>query len=415
MLLRDTNPSDFRVPTAPGRTIASDPAAEDALRRRNERDAQLALAHERARARTQMLKMFAEEGQESAGLVARTDAALKAYKASPGALKGDDFAALARDVRGQALSVEAMARARGRVVQTGKTLDTLIEATRAAPENFEAHTNAAREAIDGQKLPAKIEAAFRARLAEIPEAALGALIERDPAYAAELIKRREGPADATFGLDRATLRMLAKQAAAAIDQAQAERAKGANVAAMRAHADAAIAIEAAERGEGDEAGLTAWLAQAETIGPKATRTLRRQSKAAAKVVAERNAAAAALREKRARGEDLTDTADDTIAADLRSGDAERVMRAAERIVALEVKGRVARLPKTLIAEAHTLTAATNAGFTPTDALQHLRAAADLTPTDRTRRTTAFDRTVGGEAIANAIEQAFAIHIAGIAD
>ncbi len=362
-----------------------------------------------------MLKMFAEEGQESAGLVARADAALKAYKASPGALKGDDFAALARDVRGQALSLEAMARARGRVVQTGKTLDTLIEATRAAPENFEAHTNAAREAIDGQKLPAKIEAAFRARLAEIPEAALGALIERDPAHAVDLIKTREGPAAATFGLDRATLRMLGKQAAAAIDQAEATHANNTNVEAMSAHADAANAIDAAARGEGDEAGLTAWLAQAETIGPKATRTLRRQSKAAAKVVAQRNAAAAAVREKRARGEDLADTADDTIAADMKSGDAERALRAAERIVALEAKGLVARLPKTLIADAHTLTAATNAGFTPTDALQHLRAAADLTPTDRTHRTNTFDRTANGEAIAHAIERTFAITITGIAD
>jgi len=421
MLLRDTNPSDFRVPTMPrasaidGEKAKADRAAEDALRRRNERDTRLSAAHERARARTQMLKMFAEEGQESAGLVARADAALKAYKGSPGALKGDDFAALVRDVRGQALSLEAMARARERIVQTGKTLDTLIEATRAAPENFEAHVGAAREAIEGQKLPAKVEAAVRARLSEIPEAALAALIERDPAHAADLIKTREGPADAAFGLDRATLRVLGRHAAAAIDETEATHANSANVAAMRAHADAANAIEAAARGEGDEAGLTAWLAQAETIGPKATRTLRRQSKAAAKVVAQRNAAAAALREKRARGEDLADATDDTIAADLKSGDATRALRAAERIVALEAKGLVARLPKSLVAEAHILATATRAGFTPTDALQHLRDAADVSATDRARRTNDFDRTANGEALARAIEQAFAIQIAGIAD
>lgn len=377
MLLRDTNTSDFRVPTTPQQTIAPHAAGDDALRRRNERDARLTVAHERARARVEMLKMFGEDGQQSAGLVARADTALKAYKASPGALKGDDFAALARDVRAQALQLEAMARARERVVQTGKTLDTLIEATRTAPENFEAHAEAAREAIDGQKLPAKVEAALRARLSEIPEAALAALIERDPAHAADLIKTRKGPADATFGLDRATLRVLGKQAASAIDEADATRESATNVVAMRAHADAANAIASAESGEGDEAGLTAWLAQTETIGPNATRALRRQSKAAAKTVASRKAAVAAMREKLARGEDIPDANEDTTNP--------------------------------------VYAAATKAGLAPADAAQYLRDAPDLSPTDRDRRTSDFARTVDGKDLARAIEQTFNIHIAGIGE
>lgn len=377
MLLLDTNPSDFRVPTVPQQTRKPHAVPDDPLRRRNERDARLTAAHERARARVEMLKMFAQDDQQSAGLVKRTEAALKTYKASTGALKGDDFAALARDVRAQALEREAMARARARVVQTGKTLDTLIEAARQAPENVEAHAGAAREAIEVQKLPAKVEAALRARLSEIPEAALSTLIERDPAHAAKLIKRREGPADATFGLDRATLRVLSKQAAGAIDEAEAAQADAVNVAALRAHADAANAIAAAQSGEGDEAGLTAWLAEADTIGPNATRKLRRESKAAAKTVAARKAAVAAAREKLARAEDIADADDDTIDP--------------------------------------AFAAATKAGFAPADAAQYLRDAPDLSPTDRDRRMTDFDRTVGGKDLARAIEQTFNIRITGIGD
>ncbi|NOT42576.1 MAG: hypothetical protein HOP13_19035, partial [Alphaproteobacteria bacterium] len=161
MLLRDTNASDFRVPTAPRPQIAIDSAnakadriAADALNRRDERDARLAAAHERARARLHFVKTFADEGQQSKGLVARMDEALKTYKSSAGALDGEAFAALAREVRAEALRIEAMAHARDRVLQTGKTLDRLIEATGAAPQNFEAHAEAAREAVEGQQLPA---------------------------------------------------------------------------------------------------------------------------------------------------------------------------------------------------------------------------------------------------------------------
>ncbi|MFM9863665.1 MAG: hypothetical protein ACKVRO_08660 [Micropepsaceae bacterium] len=457
MLLRDTNTSDFRVPLGPRRPIAADDAnakadrqARSALRRRDERDTRLASAHERARARTQLLKMFAQDGQKSVGLVARADEALKAYRASPDALTGDDFDALSRDVRGQAMRLEAPARARERVVQLGKTLDTLIEATRAAPQNFAAHADAAREAIEQLKLPAKAAAAMRARVTDIPEAALAALIERDPQHAADLIKTHEGPADAAHGLDRATLRVLGKQAATAMEEAGAERANSANIAAMRAHADAANAIEAAARGEGDEAGLTAWLAQAETIEAAATRTLRRQSKAAAKTVADRKTAAAAIREKLARGQDIGDANDEavdhayaghgaadkgggrafaqaagrmpaplvrSIAADLKSGDPTRAQRAAELVVELEQKDEklVTRLPPALCAEAHNLATAAKAGFNATDAALHLRDAPDLNPTDRNRRTASFDRTIDGAALARAVEQTFAVRVAGIAD
>lgn len=450
MLLRDTNPADFRVPETARRQPATPAnlAGEQALHRRRERDTALATAHERARTRAELFRMSDEPA--SSGLVKRADEALKKYRSSPNAMKGDDFAALARDMRAEALRREAMARAQSRVVETGKTIDTLIEATRAAPRNFAANAEAAREAIDRVRLPAKIAAAFRDRIAEIPEAALAEWIERDPDYAAELIKRREGPADAEHGLDRATLRLLGKQAAAAIDQQEAAAANAATIAALRTHADAADAIDAAASGEGDESGLTAWLGDAETIGPRATRTLRKRSKAAAKTVADRKAAAADLRAKLARGEDVRDANDDAvdrayadaaiaddageqafteavgrlpapvvrrIAADLRAGDPTRALRAAELVVALEQKNGelVARLPKSLIAEAHDLAAASTAGLTAADAARYLREAADLGQSDRDRRAQDFDHTINGAALVQAIEQTFAIAAKGIAD
>lgn len=454
MLLRDTNPSDFRVPSVPRRAVAADDAkakaervGEEALRRRDERDANLAAAHERARARSSLFKMFAEEGRPAAGFVRRADEALKRYKSSPEALRGDDLKTLERDVRGHAMRLEASARARERVLQAGRTLDTLIAATRAAPQNFAAHAEAARELVARLRLPEKATAAFRARLPEIPEAALAALIERDPQHASQLIETREGPASRAHRIDRATLRVLAKHANAAVDEAEQHRTAGKNTAAMRAHADAANAIDAAERGEGDESALTAWLTQSEKLGPAATRMLRRQSRAAAKTVARRKAATASARKKLARGEPLDDTnregldgvyaalaPDDEaafveaagalpaavvrrIAADLKSGDPTRAQRAAEFVLALEAKNEdlVDRIPKTLRAEAHRLADATAAGFTATDAAAYLSAAADIPNADRTRRTTDFDRTIDGATLARAIEQAFAVDVAGIAD
>lgn len=461
MLLRDTSLSDFRVPTTQHRPIAADDAkakaeraGEEALRRRDARDANLALAHERARARAELFKMFADEERPANGFVARADEALKTYKSASGALRGEDLKLLERDVRGHALRLEAMARARDRVLQAGKTLDTLIAATRAAPQNFEAHAEAARSTVDGLKLPAKVTDAFRARLPEIPEAALTALIERDPQHAGHLLKSREGPASPAFGLDRATRRILAKHAEAAVAQGKHRRTNDADIAALRAHADAANAIAAAEHGEGDESGLTAWLAQSDVIGDAAARDLLRKSKAAAKTVARRKAAVSAARERLARGETLADTDDEgidgvyaglqrgapesrehadmafaevagklpatlvrRIAADLKSADAPRAERVAQLVVALEAKNAklVARLPRSLIVEAHRLAAATKAGFTGADALRHLQEAADTPRAERTRRSQEFDRTVDGAALARAIEQAFAVEADGIAD
>ncbi len=464
MLLRDTNPSDFRVPTTPRRAIAADDAkakadraGEEALRRRDERDTGLALSHERARARAELLQLFADEERPANGFVARADDALKRYKSSPDALRGEDLKALERDVRGHAIRLEAMARARDRVVQVGKTLDTLIEATHTAPQNFAAHAEAARETIDRLRLPEKAAAAFRARLPEIAETALLALIDRDPDHAATLLKSSEGPASAEYGLDRATRRVLAKHAAAAAEERKHTHATAANVEAMRAHADAADAIAATERGDGDETGLFAWLARSETLGPAATRALRRQSKAAAKTVARRKATVAAVRDRLARGEPMGDLDEEgidgayaalhpvarvgnegrdradvafaaaagtlpapvvrRIVADMKSGDAARAMRAATFVVALEEKdaGLVARLPKTVVREAHQLAAAGRAGFSDTDAANALSTAADVDVPDRDRRTQEFDRTVDGAALARAIEHAFAVKAEGIAD
>lgn len=449
MLLRDTIPSDFRVPTAPRRVIAADHAGEEAVRRRDERDAALSLAHERARARGELLAMFADEERPAQGFIARADEAFKRYKSAPGALRGDELKTLERDVRGHALRLEAMARARDRVLQAGKTLDTLIDATRKAPQNFAVHAQAARGTIDGLKLPAKAADAFRARLPEIPEAALTALIERDPEHAATLLKSREGPASAAVGLDRTTRRILAKHAAAAIAQAGHGNANRADVAAMRAHADAANAIAAAERGEGDEAGLTAWLAHADVIGTAAARDLRAKSKAAAATVARRKAAVTAARERLARGETLADTDDEgvdglyaelahgedrdrafaqavgklpaalvrRIAQGLKSGDPSRATQAAQFVVALEEKSEtlVARLPASLRADAHRIAAAATAGFAGADAMRHLQEATNLPREERTRRAQAFERTIDGRALARAIEQTFAVKVAGIAD
>lgn len=457
MLLRDTNPSDFRVPTKPGRTIAVDDAkakaaraGDEALQRRDERDAGLALAHERARARAELFKLFADEERPAKGFVAQADDALRRYKANAGALRGDDLKTLERDVRGQALRLEATARARERVLQAGRTIDTLIAATRTAPQNFAAHAETARSTVDGLKLPAKVADAFRARQSEIPEAAIAALIERDPIHAAQLLKSREGPASAEHGLDRATRRMLTKQAEAAAAQAEHRAASDANVAALRAHADAASAIDAAERGEGDEAGLTAWLAQSDVLGEAAVRDLRRKSKGAATTVARRKAAVTAAREALARGEAPAD--DDgldgvyaslpsssdregadmafveaagtlpaalvrRIAADLKSADPARALNAAQLVVALEQKDMrfVARLPASLRTDAHHLSAAAASGITAADARRHLQDAAGRAPADRNRQAEAFDRTIDGAALVRAIEQTFAVTAAGIAD
>ena len=451
MLLRDMQLSDFRVPRTARHQIAPDTesskrdqANEEALRRRDQLRAGLATAHERARARAAFATLFAEDGGAE-GAVARSAAALKKYKAEPGALTGNEFGALEQDVRTEALRIEALAKARDRVLQVGRNLDTLIEATRATPGNFAAHAEAARETITRAKLPDKIAKAFRARLAEIPEAALVAQIEQDPPQAISLIEQREGPANPKFGIDNASLRVLAKQASAALAEREREKRAGESAIALRARVDAADEIAAAKRGEANGLTLSSWLTNAEAIGPAGTRALRRESKDVAKVIERRTAVAAYARARVARGKE-TDAegvdelfaeydgpgVDDALAiaevagalpkslqrqieADMKSEDAGRVAQASALIVKLEAKSPalISRLAASVRNDAHTVVAAIEAGFGPTDALRHLREAADIETSDSRRRIQSFDQAVDGGTVAAAVEHTFAIRAAGI--
>jgi hypothetical protein len=460
MLLRDRPDAGFRVPVVSRARIVPDDAAakvdaklSDALARRDERDRRMAVSVERARADARFAKAM---GAAEPGFVAQIDADLSAYKREPGALAGGDFEALRASVRGRAMRAEAAARSRERILRLGRVFDALVAAARATPATFAAHYETATRTVDALGLQPKVQAAFRARLPEIATAALSAIAAMEPERAAELIRHREGPAAASYGIPRAALRVLAKQSDAALDGARFAQEQRAAADATRAFADAEAAIAAAARDEGPETALASWRAEAATIGAAGVRELRRQSDAAAKALARKTAGAATVRELLAQGQTLDpvdqahvegvdrvyaafaatepplntqarNTADVAFAravrivplpvvrrltGNLRGDDKGAAAAAAHAIAALEATDAALtkRFDWATLGEARRIAAATQAGFAGADAVAQLRAAADVPVGERARRRTTFDREVTGAAIARALERAFGIRI-----
>ncbi len=384
-------------------------------------------------------------GEAGEGFAKRIASELRAYKA---VLPGEGFDALRLSIGDRALRAEANARARDRILRVGQTIDMFVAAAKAAPENFATHFESAEEALGRLQLPAKAMMLFRQRLADIPAAALGALVERAPSVAVDLIKRREGPAAARFGVSRTARRLIAKQAEATQQNADLQTSQTNALAAARAHTDANAAITAAERGEAPETALTAWLPQASTIGDRGARELRKRSAAAAKAIARRKDATARARERLARGEPLDDAEgadgaytelpdardDDAVAfvktgrlvpralarataARLRSDDLDAAAAAARMVAAFvrDDESLVAAIDPDTVREALTIDAALSAGLPAAEAVRRVRDAADVPPRERSRRAGDFERAANGGDIARLLERLFGASVGGIED
>jgi hypothetical protein len=178
-----------------------------------------------------------------------TDAqALALLKAGSGAVD--------RDLFERALRVEAGARTRERVARIGKTIDDLVAAAQATPQRFERYYSTGRAVLAESPLPAKVVAAFRARLPEIPRAALLALAERDPEVAIDLIGRRSGAAHPKFGVSASVVQMIAKQARAKLNEDGSAHAIDNDANVVRMLADREEALASYDRGEDVDGALS---------------------------------------------------------------------------------------------------------------------------------------------------------------
>jgi hypothetical protein len=463
MLLRDAHAAGFRVPETPRRPIEADTADAErdrkqsaALDERNARDTRLADRLEGARAQARFAKLIASaeaSGEAGEGLTARIAKELRKLKMQ-GGLSNDGFATVETAVRGRAMKAEAEARAKDRIGRIGATIDTLVAATKAAPENFAAHVETAEQQLARLDLPETARALFRERLTDIPAAALSALAERAPDVAVDLIKRREGPAATRYGLSRTALRLIAKQADSAIANTDVATTHGATIKGTRAYADARAAIADAERGDAPESALTAWLPHAAVIGRNGARELQDLSGGAAETFTRKKSAAAEVRTRLAAGETLdpndpahVEGADAAYAerppqeratsalafakstrivpaslareliVRLKGDDLEAAAEAARTIATLarEDNASLARLDPGTVREALAIDTLQNAGLAPADAVRRFREGADVPIHERDRRTRDFDRRAGGRDIAAIIERLFGTALDGIAE
>lgn len=277
MLLRGSQThAGFTVPVVKRRLVEkADPLREKldrittaALEKRNDMDARLSVVRESGRSRLSLIEKLAEaaeRGETGKGFAKRFEAELKKAKAgrlaeaaNPQALEtlkaqSDD---LDREFQLRALKTEANTRARERIETIGKAFDDLVTAASANPQRFEALHETARSALERMALPPKASAAFRARLPEIPRAALLAYVERDPAQALDFVQRRKGPARAKFGIEQDVLRLIGKQAKAKLDEDEGAPVMEKGVQATRMLVDRQGALEAVKRGEGSVEALS---------------------------------------------------------------------------------------------------------------------------------------------------------------
>lgn len=277
MLLRGSQThAGFTVPVVKRRLVEkADPLRErldritsSALEKRNDMDARLSVARESGRSRLSLIEKLneaGERGETGKGFAKRFEAELKKAKAerlaeaaNPRALEtlkaqSDD---LDREFQLRALKTEANTRARERIETIGKAFDDLVAAASANPQRFEALHESARSALVRMALPSKAAAAFRARLPEIPRAALLAFVERDPAQALDFVQRRKGPARAKFGVEQDVLRLIGKQAKAKLDEDEGAPVMEKGVQATRMLVDRRGALEALQRGEGSVEALS---------------------------------------------------------------------------------------------------------------------------------------------------------------
>jgi hypothetical protein len=320
MLLRGSqDQTGFTVPVVKRRSIEkADPSRDkleritgEAVAKREATDARVSATFETARSRAQLLEMLSEaeqNGDVGEGFAVRFARDLKKAKderlsraANPEALGllKDGAEDLDRDLHHRALRAEAGARTRERIVRIGRMIDDLVAAAQAAPRSFEIHHATAREAISGLNLPSKVVAAFRARLPEIPRAALRALAQKEPDVALDLIKRRKGPAHPKFGVEPSVAQMIAKQARAKLDEDDGTQAIDEGVNALRALADREEAVAAYGRGEAGAEALS--LRGLDGVGAPHLRRLRQDGHAVRQRRRGQERASANVRKRFAQG------------------------------------------------------------------------------------------------------------------
>jgi hypothetical protein len=326
MLLRGSQASaGFTVPVVKRRLVESaDPLRDklerigtEALLKRDAIDARVSALRASSRSRRALLDRLREaqeRGETGKGFAKRFEGEMRKVRAERMAGAGNDRALellkqRSDDLDGwffdRALKVEAGTRARERVASIGKAID--VAATRADPARFEAHHAEARKTLDGVSLPAKVAKAFRARLPEIPRAALLALAEHEPTLALEFVERRKGPAHPKFGLTRTVVRLIGKQALAKLDADQSGSDIERQADASRVLADRTAAVEAVGRGEETENELS--LVGLSAIGGRHARQLRGDIRDARKVVSKREKFARAVRERLSAGSKLDPKSD----------------------------------------------------------------------------------------------------------
>jgi hypothetical protein len=321
MLLRGSQDQPgFTVPLIKRRLIEkADPSRDkleritgDAVAKRDSADARVNATFEGARSRAQLLEMLSEveqNGDVGEGFARRFVQEIKKAKgerfaraANPRALGllKDGAEDMDRDLHSRALRAEAGARTRERIARIGRMVDDFVTAAQTAPHSFETHYVTAREAIAGLELPAKVVAAFRARLPEISRAALRALAEKEPDVALDIIERRTGPAHPRFGVERPVVQMIAKQAQAKLDEDEGKGAIDDDVNAIRALADREEAVAAYGRGEATP-GATLSLRGLDGVGASHLRQLRHESQTVRQQRRRQEKASAIVRRRLAQG------------------------------------------------------------------------------------------------------------------
>jgi hypothetical protein len=458
MLLRGSQAAGFTVPVVKGRTVVkADPLRDkldrigsEALEKRDGIDARVSAARETARSRRVLLDKLREaqeRGETGKGFAKRFGGELRKVKAErlAGALNGQALEQLKgrsndldREFLDRALRAEAGTRARERIALIGKAIDDLVAAARANPMRFEAHHEAGRQVLADLPLPVKVVKAFRARLPEIPRAALMALAEREPANAIDLIERRKGPAHPRFGLAPAVVRLIGKQAQAKLedDGRAQEISRGVNAARMLS--DRRAAVDAVGRGEDAADGLS--VVGLNKIGGSLARQLRRDIRDVRKTQRHREKAAATVRGRLAGGlkldpenEEQADGADIVYTRDLaRSGrdqeqdrerdvaftavagilprtlartindlvladDASRVIAGVKLVQALESidSALTARVDRHVLGEAHEIVDIAESGVDWHEAVRLSRESIDVPVRERERRTQQFAGRAGG--------------------
>lgn len=457
MLMRDMKLVGFRVPGVP-RDETRGGLRHDVVDVRNARDAAVSGALERSRAGLLFDRTLRAAPARGAVLPV-VEEALTAYKTSSAArsLASDDLRALEHRVRLRAIRREADARGRERVQKLNDMIDRMATSAARAPQGLAGFYSTAKDALERLDLPAKTVDGLRSRLPEIPIAALRALIARSPMAARALIKRREGPADRSFGVPAAALRVLAKDAKAAVETAEAAQSDERSVAATRARADALMLADDAERGEAPAREFYRGVRQPDGI--RATPDVRKRSAAVRKRVTEQAQVAQAVREKLARGEAIdADHKDDVdgldsyyqagsdaratlepvardredltlvrlagamprgmmrrVAEQLRGEDLDAAAAAAALVAAAEKADAklVSRLDDSTLELARRIDAAVRAGLAGREAVRLLRESIDLSPAERKRREEEFYRVLDGEAIARAIEELFGVRLTAV--